>query len=262
MPVRLMTFPAAKGDQVSSNKTETPRKPETEPLMPWSEGGKPAALRSKEYIPRPKDLVLPPEPAAAPAGPKPPRRAAAARKTRETDIQIELALDGGPLSIATGLGFFNHMLAALATYAGWGLTLKAEGDLEVDHHHTVEDVGLVLGDALAACLGDYCGHSRFGSSLTVMDDALAEVALDVGRRPYLHFQIDWPQPVCGRFEMCLIEEFWRAFTLRGGLTLHLIGRHGNNSHHLAEAVFKGAGRALARALSPRSGGTLSTKGML
>ena len=230
--------------------------------MPWSEGGKSEVRRPKENIPRPKEFALPAEPASQPDGHKPPRRAVVSRKTRETDIQIELSLDGGPLAISTGLGFFNHMLTALATYAGWGLNLKAEGDLGVDHHHTIEDTGLVLGEALAVCLGDYSGHSRFGSSLTVMDDALAEVALDVGRRPYLHFQVQWPQPVCGQFEMCLVEEFWRSFTQRGGLTLHIIGRHGNNSHHLAEAVFKGAGRALSRALSLRNGGTLSTKGVL
>lgn len=238
------------------------RKPDAERLMPWSEGGKPEALRPKEYVPRPKDSVLSVEPAPRPGGQKPPRRAVVARKTKETDIQLELNFDGGPLAISTGVGFFDHMLTALATYAGWGLSLKAEGDLHVDHHHTVEDIGLVLGDALAAGLGDYSGHCRFGSSLTVMDDALAEVALDAGRRPYLHFQVVWPQPLCGQFEMCLVEEFWRAFAQRGGLTLHIIGRHGNNSHHLAEAVFKGAGRALARALAVRLGGTLSTKGVL
>jgi imidazoleglycerol-phosphate dehydratase len=184
------------------------------------------------------------------------------RRTKETDIQAELVLDGGASVVSTGLGFFDHMLTALATYAGWGLQLTAKGDLNVDAHHTVEDVGLVLGEALAASLGDYSGHSRFGSSLTVMDDALAEVALDVGRRPCLHFQVDWPQPQCGEFEVCLAEEFWRAFSQRGGVTLHIIGRHGRNSHHLAEAIFKGAGRALAQALAPRSGGVLSTKGSL
>ena len=186
-----------------------------------------------------------------------------ARKTRETDITLELSLDGGGgVEIDTGIGFFNHMLAALAAYAGWGLKIKAEGDLEVDHHHTVEDVGLVLGDALAASLGDYSGHARFGSALTVMDEAMTEVALDAGRRPYLHFEVNWPQSVCGEFEVCLVEEFWRAVSQRGGLTLHIIGRHGRNSHHLAEAVFKGAGRALAQALAPRPGGVLSTKGLL
>ena len=192
----------------------------------------------------------------------PSRRAQVARKTKETDIKLELALDGGPVSVKTGVGFFDHMLTALGTYAGWGLTAIAQGDLEVDQHHTVEDVGLVLGEALAQSLGDYSAHARFGSSLTVMDDALAEVALDVGRRPFLHFQVAWPQTNCGRFEVCLVEEFWRAVSVKAGITLHIIGRHGQNSHHLAEAIFKGAGRALAVGLAHRSTGTLSTKGTL
>ncbi len=190
------------------------------------------------------------------------RRGQVARLTKETDISLDLSLAGGKIDIDTGLGFFDHMLTALATYAGWGLSLKARGDLGVDQHHTVEDVGLVLGEALALALGDYSGHARFGSSQTVMDDALAEVALDAGRRPYLHFQVVWPQPLCGQFELCLIEEFWRAAVQRGGLTLHIIGRHGRNSHHLAEAIFKGTGRALSQALAPRSGPVLTTKGVL
>lgn len=192
----------------------------------------------------------------------PPRRAEVLRQTKETNIELSLDLDGGPVRVETGIGFFNHMLTALGAYAGWGLRLECEGDLEVDDHHSVEDVGLVLGEALAQALGDYSAHARFGFSLTPMDDALAEVAVDVGRRPFLHFQVNWPQPVCGSFELCLVEEFWRAVCQKGGLTLHLIGRHGGNSHHLAEALFKGAGRALAQALAPRAGGVLSTKGVL
>jgi len=190
------------------------------------------------------------------------RAARAARKTRETDIGVELSLDGGPVEIETGLGFFDHLLEALALYAGWSLKIRALGDLEVDAHHLVEDVGLVLGEALAGALGDYAGHARFGSALTVMDDALSEVAVDAGRRPYLHFQAAWPQDHSGGFEMVLVEEFWRALVSRAGLTLHIIGRHGRNSHHLAEAVFKGVGRALAQALAPRAGGVLSAKGRL
>jgi len=190
------------------------------------------------------------------------RTARAARKTRETDIEVELTLDGGPVEIETGVGFFNHLLEALALYAGWSLKIRARGDLEVDAHHLVEDVGLVLGEALAGALGDYAGHARFGSALTVMDDALSEVAVDAGRRPYLHFQAVWPQDRSGEFEMALVEEFWRSLVGRAGLTLHIIGRHGRNSHHLAEAVFKGAGRALAQALAPRDGGVISTKGRL
>lgn len=190
------------------------------------------------------------------------RQARIVRKTKETDISLTLNLDGGPINISSGLGFFDHMLNSLAVYAGWGLELAAQGDLEVDQHHSVEDIGLVLGEALAAALGDYSGHARFGSSLTVMDDALAEVALDAGRRPYLCFQVTWPQARCGGFELCLVEEFWRALSHKAGLTLHIIGRYGQNSHHLAEAVFKGAGRALAQALARRGGGVLSTKGVL
>lgn len=190
------------------------------------------------------------------------RQAQVSRKTKETDIKLSLNLDGGPISIDSDLGFFDHMLNSLATYAGWGFSLEAEGDLHIDQHHCVEDIGLVLGQAVAEALGDYSGHARFGSSLTVMDEAMAEVALDAGRRPFLHFQVDWPQPVCGQFELCLVEEFWRAFSQKAGVTLHIIGRHGRNSHHLAEAVFKGAGRALSQALASRGGGVLSTKGVL
>ena len=192
----------------------------------------------------------------------PSRHAHITRRTKETDITLELNLDGGLVQVDTGLGFFDHMLQALATYAGWGFILKSQGDLEVDAHHTVEDVGLVLGLALAESLGDYTAHARFGSSLTPMDEALVEVALDASRRPYLSFNLNWPQSTCGQFELCLVEEFWRAVSQKGGLTLHIIGRHGQNSHHLSEAVFKGVGRALALALAPRSGGVLSTKGTL
>jgi imidazoleglycerol-phosphate dehydratase len=190
------------------------------------------------------------------------RAGLAARKSRETDIAVELALDGGTVDIETGLGFFDHLLEALALYAGWALKIRAKGDLEIDAHHLVEDVGLVLGEALAAALGDYSGHARFGSALTVMDDALSEAAVDAGRRPYLHFQAAWPQDRCGEFEMALVEEFWRALAGRAGLALHIIGRHGRNSHHLAEAIFKGVGRALAQALAPRAGGAFSAKGRL
>lgn len=193
---------------------------------------------------------------------KAPRKAQVSRRTKETDITVDLNLDSGPVSIISGIGFFDHMLNSLATYAGWGLDLKAQGDLHIDQHHSVEDIGLVLGQALAEALGDYGGHARFGSSLTVMDDALAEVALDAGRRAFLHFQVNWPQPVCGQFELCLVEEFWRAMCQKGGLTLHIIGRHGQNSHHLAEAIFKGTGRALAQGLAERQGGALSTKGLV
>ncbi|KXS55721.1 MAG: hypothetical protein AMR96_06730 [Candidatus Adiutrix intracellularis] len=191
------------------------------------------------------------------------RRVEATRQTKETDIRLSLNLDsGGPVEVATGIGFFDHLLITLVTYAGWSLVLKAKGDLGVDQHHTVEDVGLVLGGALAEAVGDFSAHARFGLSLTPMDEALAEVAVDAGCRAFLYFEVTWPQLSCGDFEVCLIEEFWRAFCGRAGLTLHIIGRHGRNSHHLAEAVFKGVGRALALALVKRAGEPLSTKGVL
>ncbi|MDR2368259.1 MAG: imidazoleglycerol-phosphate dehydratase HisB [Deltaproteobacteria bacterium] len=192
------------------------------------------------------------------------RTARVRRKTKETDIDLGLSLGGGKVELDfRALGFFGHMLNAMATYAGFGLSLSAKGDKYVDDHHTVEDVGLVLGEALAGCLGDYSGHARFGQALAPMDEALAEAAVDIGRRPYLRFQVDWPQPVTGTFELCLVEEFFRAFSQRAGMTLHLTGRHGNNSHHLCEALFKATGLALARATAPRDQkGPLSTKGVL
>jgi imidazoleglycerol-phosphate dehydratase len=154
------------------------------------------------------------------------------------------------------------MLFSLAVYAGWGLELNIAGDTRVDYHHTVEDTGLALGEMLALALGDFSGHQRFGQSLVPMDEALVETALDAGRRPYLHFEGQWPQPLAGDFDLCLVEEFWRALTQKAGWTLHLTLRHGRNSHHLAEALFKSVGLAARQALAPREGGVLSTKGVL
>ncbi|MDR0620298.1 MAG: hypothetical protein LBJ61_00220, partial [Deltaproteobacteria bacterium] len=131
------------------------------------------------------------------------------RETKETQIEATLTLAGGRLSADfEWLGFFGHMLNALVTHAGFGLDLKVKGDKFVDWHHTVEDVGLALGEALAQALGDYSGHARFGWALVPMDEALAEAAVDAGRRPYLHFAVDWPQPVTGTFDLCLVEEFF------------------------------------------------------
>jgi imidazoleglycerol-phosphate dehydratase len=195
--------------------------------------------------------------------PAPPRKASVSRTTKETSITAELSLDGGESAIETPSGFFTHMLTALSAYAGWGLVLRALGDAHVDLHHTVEDAGLVLGDALALSLGDFSGHRRFASALVPMDDALAEAALDAGRRPFLHFEADFPQPAAGGYDFCLTEEFFRALTVRAGWTLHLTGRRGRNSHHLCEALFKATGLAAAAALAPREGaGPFSTKGSL
>jgi imidazoleglycerol-phosphate dehydratase len=200
----------------------------------------------------------------------PERAAKISRLTKETAIDLSLSLDGGPVSLdLEGLGFIGHMLNTLATYAGFGLTLSLKGDNFVDQHHGVEDLGLVLGLALEKALGDYTGHARFGSALVPMDESLAEVALDIGRRPYLYFEVNWPQPTSGQFELCLVEEFFRALSQKAGLTIHLIGRHGRNSHHLCEALFKAAGLALGQATKLRvSDGSkgpdqpFSTKGVL
>ena len=195
---------------------------------------------------------------------EPNRAAKVSRQTKETQIELSLTLGGGQVALDfKSLGFFCHMLNALATYAGFGLALTVKGDMFVDWHHTVEDVGLVLGEALAQTLGDYSGHARFGWALVPMDEALAEAVVDAGRRPYLHFAVDWPQPVTGTFDLCLVEEFFRALAQKAGLTIHLTGRHGRNSHHLCEALFKAAGLALAQATARREGkGPLSTKGLL
>ncbi|MDR1577081.1 MAG: imidazoleglycerol-phosphate dehydratase HisB [Deltaproteobacteria bacterium] len=191
-----------------------------------------------------------------------PRRAKRERVTLETNISVAINLDGGPIKLSLNQGFFQHTLNTLAVYAGWGLELTVEGDSQVDHHHSVEDTGLVLGEALNECLGDFSGHQRFGHSLAPMDEALAEVALDVSRRPYLHFEATWPQPMTGDFDLCLVEEFWRALTIKAGWTLHIMLKHGRNSHHLAEAMFKSVGLAARQALAPRYDGPFSTKGLL
>jgi imidazoleglycerol-phosphate dehydratase len=192
-----------------------------------------------------------------------PRKAEVVRKTLETDIELSLDLDGGNIDIEiVGLGFFQHMLKSLAAHAGWGLVLKVRGDVEVDAHHSVEDTGLALGEALAVCLGDFSSHERFGWALIPMDESLAEAALDVGRRPFLHFEVQWPQLLTGTFELALVEEFFRALVQKAGWTLHLTGRRGRNSHHLCEALFKAVGRAASQALAKRIGGAVSTKGVL
>ncbi|MDR2460431.1 MAG: imidazoleglycerol-phosphate dehydratase HisB [Deltaproteobacteria bacterium] len=184
------------------------------------------------------------------------------RKTKETEIKVTLNLDGGEIKIQTPAGFFGHMLTALTTYAGWGITLESTGDTHVDQHHIVEDTGLVIGDALASCLGDNPSHVRYGSALIPMDDALAEVALDAGRRPFLVFDVEFPQERTGDFEFCLVEEFFRALISRAGWTLHITGRRGKNSHHLSEAIFKAVGLAAKVALAKSTTSAISTKGVL
>lgn len=184
------------------------------------------------------------------------------RKTKETDISLSLCLEGGAVSVSTGIGFFDHMLTALAFYAGWGLTLRVEGDLYVDGHHTVEDTGIVLGQAFRQALGDKMGIRRFGTAYVPMDEALCRTVLDCSNRPYLVFQADMPQPMIGGYDSCLTREFMQAFAVHGGITLHQTCEYGDNAHHITEALYKSLGMALKEAAQVVGSGVTSTKGVL
>lgn len=184
------------------------------------------------------------------------------RETKETRIQAALWLSGGPVKIDTGIGFFDHMLHAWAFYAGFGLTLTAKGDLEVDGHHTVEDTGIVLGQALREALGDKVGIRRFGSAYVPMDEALAFTALDFSGRPFLVYEADMPQARMGAYDACLTEEFMRALAMNSGLTLHMRAQYGRNAHHITEALFKSLGLAMKDAVKMEGTGVASTKGVL
>lgn len=184
------------------------------------------------------------------------------RKTKETDISLSLCLEGGEVSVSTGIGFFDHMLTALAFYAGWGLTLRVEGDLYVDGHHTVEDTGIVLGQAFRQALGDKTGIRRFGTAYVPMDEALCRTVLDCSNRPYLVFQADMPQPMIGGYDSCLTREFMQAFAVHGGITLHQTCEYGDNAHHITEALYKSLGMALKEAAQVVGSGVTSTKGVL
>lgn len=196
---------------------------------------------------------------------KRPRIATVARQTRETQIQVELRLDGsGRSQVETGLPFLNHMLELLAKHALFDLTLHARGDLAVDYHHTVEDVGLALGEALDRALGDRRGIERYGFSLMPMDDALARVAVDLGGRPYLVLRMATRKKKILDFDLALLGEFFRALTTRARMNLHIHQLYGADPHHAWEAVFKGIARALAIACrrNPRIRGVPSSKGLL
>ena len=190
------------------------------------------------------------------------RCAEISRKTKETDISLSLCLEGGAVSVSTGIGFFDHMLTALAFYAGWGLTLRVEGDLYVDGHHTVEDTGIVLGQALRQALGDKMGIRRFGTAYVPMDEALCRTVLDCSNRPYLVFQANMPQPMIGGYDSCLTKEFMQAFAVHGGITLHQTCEYGDNAHHITEALYKSLGMALKEAAQVVGSGVTSTKGVL
>ena len=184
------------------------------------------------------------------------------RKTKETDIEITLDLDGGEVSADSGIGFLDHMLTAFGVHSGFGLQVRCKGDLEVDGHHTVEDIGISLGQAFAQAIGDKKGIARYGSFYIPMDEALAFCSLDVSGRPFLLFDAQFPQWRCGEFDCCLTEEFFRAFAMNSGVTLHIRSLYGNNSHHIIEAIFKAVAHALKAAVRIEYEGTLSTKGVL
>ena len=194
------------------------------------------------------------------------RTASVSRTTAETDIQASLALDGtGRSSIATGIGFLDHMLTALARHAMLDLSVAAKGDLHIDAHHTVEDVGIVLGQCLRQALGEKRGIRRYGQALIPMDEALAEAALDISGRPFLAWNVAFARDKVGELDTELFEEFFRAFAFNAGLTLHVTLRAGSNQHHIAEACFKALARALRMAVEtdPRAPDAVpSTKGVL
>lgn len=190
------------------------------------------------------------------------RTATVERNTKETQIAATLCLDGGEVAVSTGNGFFDHMLTAFAVHGGFGLQLTVQGDLEVDTHHTVEDTGIVLGQALRRVLGDFGGIARYGSFAVPMDESLARCDLDLSNRPFLVFRATFQQERCGDYETCVTEEFWRAFAVNAGITLHIDVPYGTNAHHQIEAVFKAVGHALHGAVQPTGGAVLSTKGVL
>lgn len=190
------------------------------------------------------------------------RTATVERNTKETQIAATLCLDGGEVAVSTGNGFFDHMLTAFAVHGGFGLQLTVQGDLEVDTHHTVEDTGIVLGQALRQALGDFGGIARYGSFAAPMDESLARCDLDLSNRPFLVFRATFQQERCGDYETCVTEEFWRAFAVNAGITLHIDVPYGTNAHHQIEAVFKAVGHALHGAVQPTGGAVLSTKGVL
>ena len=194
-----------------------------------------------------------------------PRIAKIERKTRETQIRLELNLDGsGQGSWKTGVGFFDHMLELFSRHGAFDLTVEAKGDLQVDQHHTVEDVGICLGQAVKQALGDKKGIRRYGHFTLPMEETLATTAIDLSGRYYLVFNAEFTSPKIGEFDSELVEDFWQAFAANSLCNLHVLVHYGRNSHHVAEAIFKSAARALRMAVEtdPRMSGVPSTKGTL
>jgi imidazoleglycerol-phosphate dehydratase len=194
------------------------------------------------------------------------RRASVSRKTKETQIEAEIDLDGqGRSDISTGIGFLDHMLDQLARHSLMDITLKAKGDLHIDYHHTTEDSGIVLGEAVAKALGDRRGITRWGEATVPMDETLTRVALDASNRPYLVWKVGFSKPKLGEMDTELFKEWFQAFAQNAGLTLHVENLYGENNHHIVESCFKGLARALraAIAIDPRKAGEVpSTKGVL
>ena len=193
------------------------------------------------------------------------RTATRERITAETSIALSLDLDGGEVTVATGIPFFDHMLHQLGRHGGFGLQVACTGDLAIDAHHTVEDVGITLGDAFAEALGDKAGVRRFASVAVPLDEALVEVALDLSGRPFMHYDVEFPgQKILSDppFDPQLIEEFWRAFSTSAQITLHLVLVRGKNTHHIEEASFKAVARALRDAVRVEGHEVPSTKGTL
>lgn len=186
------------------------------------------------------------------------------RKTGETDIQLDLLLDGkGEYKVDTGVPFLDHMLTLFSVHGFFNLIVEADGDTEVDDHHTVEDIGICLGQAFSRALGEKKGVKRYGSCYMPMDETLVRVVVDLSNRPYLHYDVEVVDQKIGSFDTCLAKEFLRAFSLHGGITLHVDMLHGENGHHIIEAVFKGLGRAMAEATRPLAiDGAMSSKGCL
>ena len=194
------------------------------------------------------------------------RKAAVKRKTKETDVEVEIDLDGaGRAQVATGIGFLDHMLDLLARHSRTDITVKAKGDLHIDHHHTTEDVGIALGQALKQALGEMKGIARYADVHVPMDEALTRVALDISGRPFLVFKVNFVRAKIGTFDTALVQEWFQAFATNAGITLHVETLYGANDHHIAESCFKGLARALraAVAIDERARGEVpSTKGSL
>ena len=192
------------------------------------------------------------------------RTATVERNTKETKIKLALNLDGsGKADIDTGLGFLNHMLTALTVHGGFDLTVKCDGDLEVDGHHSAEDVGICLGKAFCEALGDKSGICRYGTAFIPMDEALSFCSLDISARPFLVFNAEFENERIGYYETCLTEEFMRAFAFNAGITLHLRKEYGKNDHHVTEALFKAMAYALKQAVKKNADGSVvSSKGVL